>query len=345
MLITFLSWLVVLITCFAWGWGMRRLVYVWGHGYKVNDLSAILMMGLVAATLYAETFSLFARVGGVACVSFFGIAMLLLWCGRKSIAVWIRGFLRQQKQCYGIGFWTLLLALFGISIVLSSMVPDGFDTYNYHAPAIRWLEEFGIVKGLGNLHTRFAYNNSFLCLQALFSFAWMRCRSLHGVNGFLWFYSVCFCLSGLLKKGSGWSLSNAFRVMLLWLTLSSSFFIHYMSAPHTDWMPLLLTACIFIWWRELDERQEPSMVPYCLLSLLGIFSVSVKLSADIIALFALNPFWRFALEWSWEKAVFFALVCAIPLAPFVARNVVLSGYLLYPCRKWMCAAWIGRFPL
>ena len=31
------------------------------------------------------------------------------------------------------------------------------DTPLYHAQSIRWIEDYGAVKGLGNIHNRFAY--------------------------------------------------------------------------------------------------------------------------------------------------------------------------------------------
>ena len=41
------------------------------------------------------------------------------------------------------------------------------DTGLYHAQAIRWIEEYGVVCGLGNLHSRFAYNSAAFALCAL----------------------------------------------------------------------------------------------------------------------------------------------------------------------------------
>lgn len=39
----------------------------------------------------------------------------------------------------------------------------------YHAQAVRWYEEYGVVKGLGNLQWHFAYNSSYFAFAALFS--------------------------------------------------------------------------------------------------------------------------------------------------------------------------------
>lgn len=53
----------------------------------------------------------------------------------------------------------LLLALGFASLALTRPYPG--DTWLYHQQMVTWIERFPIVPGLGNLHHRFAYNNSY----------------------------------------------------------------------------------------------------------------------------------------------------------------------------------------
>lgn len=69
--------------------------------------------------------------------------------------------------------------------MIASQKPEAYDTALYHAQAIHLIEEYGCTKGLGNLHNRFAYNSSFLCLQALYSWASIVGQSLHGMNAYI----------------------------------------------------------------------------------------------------------------------------------------------------------------
>ena len=48
-----------------------------------------------------------------------------------------------------------------------------YDTGLYHAQAIRWIEEYGVVPGLANLHSRFGYNSASFALSAFFSETWL----------------------------------------------------------------------------------------------------------------------------------------------------------------------------
>ena len=63
------------------------------------------------------------------------------------------------------------------------------DTGLYHAQAIRWIEEYGVVPGLGNLHSRFAYNSAAFPLCAVYSMRWLGGslfpEGIHAVQGFL----------------------------------------------------------------------------------------------------------------------------------------------------------------
>lgn len=61
--------------------------------------------------------------------------------------------------------WRRVLPLFVAALpfvwwVLSKAMtaPSHFDSGQYHFGAIRWIEQFPLVPGLGNLHSRLAYN-------------------------------------------------------------------------------------------------------------------------------------------------------------------------------------------
>lgn len=73
-------------------------------------------------------------------------------------------------------------------LILAGQPASHYDTDLYHAQSIRWIEEYGIAPGLGNLHHRLAYNSAFFSLQALFSWRFILGRSLHCVNGFLFLF-------------------------------------------------------------------------------------------------------------------------------------------------------------
>jgi len=69
-----------------------------------------------------------------------------------------------------------LLSLIGLLVIVSwcllaMQAPSMFDSGLYHFGSIRWLNEYAIVPGLGNLHWRLALNQSYFGFLALLNIA------------------------------------------------------------------------------------------------------------------------------------------------------------------------------
>ena len=78
------------------------------------------------------------------------------------------------------------------------------------------------------------------------------------------------------------------------------------------------------------ERREASVVPYALLSLLLVFTVTVKLSAAVMLLLVLKPAVLLLKGKRWKEiALYIGLGILISL-PWLIRGVLISGWLFYP---------------
>ncbi len=65
-------------------------------------------------------------------------------------------------------FVTALVCAMIVASCLSALRgPNNFDSGLYHFGSIRWLNEYPIIPGLGNLHMRFAFNQSYFNFLAL----------------------------------------------------------------------------------------------------------------------------------------------------------------------------------
>ena len=149
-----------------------------------------------------------------------------------------------------------------------------YDSDLYHAQSIRWIEEYGIVKGLGNIHVRFAYNSSFFALSALYSMPYIFGQSMHSVNGM-----IALILSiEALRIVHAWKrkkllLSDFARAAaLFYLTLIYSDIM----APASDYAIMCTVFYIIIkWLSQLEDEQEADNVtPYALLCVAGVYTGS-----------------------------------------------------------------------
>lgn len=358
MLSVIFIWLYICITTFIVGYGVLRVITrhllcargkpgfcpadrdnadpdscVFVHG------DAYLVCGLVCVTVYAQFFSLFAGVGLWANLILCAVCVLTVLVDRKMFVGTVRRLFRIGKQggngggatgaglsgrlgCCAVAVLFLLFA-YGTSRGIIH-----YDTGLYHAQSIRWTEEYGVVKGLGNLHCRLAYNSSSFALSALYSMAFLGGQSYHCAAGWLAFLLAAVCLEignslrmGRLRAG-GFA-----RVMCVYYLVN---IFDEMISPASDYFMVLLAFYIVIRWLDLQEREEHEVWPYALLCVLGVFLLTVKLSAALILLLTVYPAYFLLREKRWREIGLYLGLGILTALPFFIRNVMISGWLVYP---------------
>lgn len=330
MILVLLNWIYILITAFLCGFAFSRLAERL-CSYQMKSFVEILFFGLIIATVYAQLFSLFGGVGIAAnllllctCVLFF-----VLW--QKQITTIIYEKWKNKPFLYKITAAVLTL----IWCYCTSRGYMHYDSDLYHAQSIRWIEEYGIVKGLGNIHVRFAYNSSFFALSALYSMKDVAGQSLHAVNGL---FALLLSLETLKlffrdgrKEAKGLALSDFARLgAFYYLTLIYRGIV----APASDYCVMCVVFYIVIRWLsylELDfENNEKSIAPYGLLCVAGVYGVTLKLTAGVILLLVAKPAYMLLKERRYRETAFYIITGVIVLAPWMIRTALISGYLLYP---------------
>ncbi len=97
---------------------------------------------------------------------------------------------------------------------------------------------------------------------------------------------------------------------------------------------MCLTAYIFIVWRELHENPVSGwgseQIQYAMLAILGLYAASVKLSAGVLFLFIIEPLIELLRQKKYRDLCCLFLICVIIIQPFIMRNLLISGYCLYP---------------
>ena len=328
MLAVILSWGIIGIPTLLIGYGIA-------HGLermskmKISSLGGLdvyIAMGLCFLTVYAGAFSIFYKVGILACfVLCFITAFFIILDIKCGLFLWLRKW-RNIKVGYimpVVVFWIVFATVY-----YTSSVPEHYDTALYHAQAIRWVEEYGVVKGLGNLHFRFAYNSAFIPLQALFSLKWLVNQSLHTVNGFaacvMLIYAIC--TNGLLRKQTG-KISDFIKFAVIIYIIENRTML---SSPSTDTVALLLVGYIFIKWMEFIENKEKNIEAWIYLSVLTVWGITLKLSVAPMILVAIYPLYLLIKDKKWRLMGISLLLGVAVLLPWMVRSVMISGYLVYP---------------
>lgn len=323
MLSVFFNWIYIAITAFLMGMRLREIV--WRHfQYRVKSISSILAAGLITITVYAQVFSLFYKVGAVANLVLVGMCIPVVAMQHQQITQLLCSVWRNNSRAR-----KLVLA---VSVILwcfcTSRGYMHYDSDLYHAQSIRWIEEYGIVKGLGNIHVRFAYNSSFFALSALYSMKFLCGRSMHTVNGFIALLLWIQVLTLFQKKKNRKTLVTDFARVgaFYYLTVIYSDIV----APASDYAVMCVVFFIVIKWLELIENDEKQAAPYALLCVAGGYAMTLKLTAGFILILVIKPLCILLREKKLRDiGVYLLLGCEV-IVPWLARTVLISGYLLYP---------------
>ena len=327
MIVTLLIWASIFLICYPYG---KWLLKIWGKELDNWHPVFVWLSGLALLTLLADTLSLFINIS------------LPVWAGITLGAVILWGLLwRSGWRPDGFSFFknlswrhapVLLLALllFVFVLDLTSRAAANPDTAIYHAQTIHWIEAYKAVPGLANLHSRLAYNSNWLVSNALFSYAWLGGQSFHVLPGLFVLLTLLYFTKGLWQAVRGdWKISVWAKIALIPL-----FFVvlpSEVSSPGTDLPAVLITWLILSEVLALAERPDGAYGPALfVLSGLAIFAVSLKLSVMPLLMIPAWLLYELLRRKQYRAGLILLLSGLLIMAPWLARNVVLSGYLIYP---------------
>lgn len=323
MLSCLLIWLYMLFTCYVTGFACLKVISG-KEAFQFRKETSYLYAGIGVVTVYAQLFSIFWKVGLMANILLLFICGVCVLVYRKDIWDNLRTFRLTVTPVKAAVIIVLLLAFaYGASTGIIH-----YDTGLYHAQSIRWIEEYGVVPGLGNLHSRLAYNSASFCLSALYSMSFLGGQSYHCCAGFLAFLLALVCTEAITgNRPKKPLLSDFARIISVYYLLM---IFDEMVSPASDYFMVLLVFYIVIRWLELIERKEGSYLPYALLCVLCVVVLTVKLSGALILLLVFKPAVMMIREKKIKKIGKFLGLGILTVAPFLARNVILSGWLIYP---------------
>ena len=319
MVVIVLSWVYMFLICTLIGIG--TLSPVRNRRFSVT---LYLVTGIIGITVYAQFFSIFAKIGLWAHVVLVATALV---CGyRNRSTVWQLWQTYRPVLCSWEGFFyccfVLLIAFF------TSRGEFHTDTNIYHAAAIRIYEEYGLVKGIGNLQLHYAYNSSYLAFASIFSMKWLLGSSLHTTTGFLETVMCLYAFHGLRAfRQHKAHVADMMRIGILLYTLVN---VTRSMSPATDYATMFFALFIITAWCENFFEKGSELTVYCLLTVAAVFAATLKFSSCLLVLLGLYPAWCLIREKRWKEIGICLFGGCVILCPFLVRNYLISGWLLYP---------------
>jgi hypothetical protein len=256
--------------------------------------------------------------------SFFFLLFLSLFCLyliNKQKSLKISSFYLKLKRYKSQTFQLLVILITIIIVLFSSMVtPRLFDSHLYHIGAIQWNEMYNVVPGLGNFHDRFGFNSSFFVMSAAFTFSSFLNQSVYLLSSlvflifYLWLIKIAFEKKGII----------AFLCVFYMYFFYEQYTLD-ISSPGSDLLPNILISFLLFKFLILNKNMKNQ---YLILIIIPIFCVTLKLSMVPFLLFSLMAlFYRHNKINAFKYLLLYGIIFILP---WIIRNIILTGYLLYP---------------
>jgi len=349
MLTTLLLWIYVTTLCWtAGGVFMRVMRRATNGSASVLPLSFQPFLGLAWITACTALISLFYPIRWEWNIAFtIVVAAGALWSRRELIGP-LKELMGQIRRSTAIA--ALFLLVCTILLIKSASVVHDYgtadavfhsDTGYYHAPSIRWIEEYGVVPGLGNLLPPLAIDYLWFQPCALFGFRDFLPQRLHALTGLITLWALAFSIGGVwrLFNSGGWNrirCSDLYRtILLIPLSEVGNYIVSDSGDEPAAIMVLITVGASLIFLEDWNEKNvarkwtcdSPDLFAVLLLI---CFAVGIKLSAvPLLGLGVLMVIPALRMKCFRILGLGFLIILVV-LGVKTARSIILSGYAVYP---------------
>jgi hypothetical protein len=261
----------------------------------------------------------------------------------------LRADIQRFLQQWGVSMFSLAVGLiflgFAAWVASRAMLPATvYDSGLYHFNAIRWINTFSVVPGLGNLHGRLAFNQSFFIYVAALNFYPFFGYGRSLANSFLLLLaavSVMPPIIGIIRRPALLLEKHPFLYvpsfsiipLILYLALTSG----GVSSPTPDLASILLQLVIFSilatglaeWITGKRDMDYEAMFLVIMASTLITIKLSNLAFSLVVIAFPMAYAWQKADQWR-RAMLRLLLPLMVVLSVWGIRGIVLSGAPLYP---------------
>lgn len=315
MVLILLSWLYIFVTSTSLGMSFSKLL-----GIPLRNITITTGLGLFAVTLLASLWAIFGPINlgfavfltTISLISgyYFRVDWFLLW---KTIT-----------ECF-CAFSLPLKSLFTLSSILilaqSSTSPFIVDNETYYIQTIKWINEYGLVPGLANLHLFFGQTSGWHIAQSAYSLSFLY-ENFNDLNGFLLLLLNFWAFERLHSYSVN---KNKIDLAFGLLPLSYLFLFQFVNAPSPDLAVYVLAFLAFSIYTSAENATEKLK----LLCVLLLFAVYIKITAVVLLLLPIIV-WVKHFKQINNQLIAIRLLGGLVLFLFVIKNSILTGYPLYP---------------
>ncbi len=214
-----------------------------------------------------------------------------------------------------------LLTLLFFIVLKSASSSSYIDNETYYIQSIKWLNEYGFVKGLANLHIFLGQMSGWHITQSALNLSFLT-NNFNDCNGFLLFITNVYAV---LKLNNVNSLKSNLIIALL--PLVNLFFFQFIIAPSPDLAVYIFS--LFLFYIFTKNYKKQTIDSFNLIVIFSLFIVYIKITAIPLLLLPLSLFvsnYKLIIS----KIRFSLVLSGLILFVLIAKNTILTGLPLFP---------------
>lgn len=257
-----------------------------------------------------------------------------LCAGLCGVPFWCRDYKKflEDKESKERLFWAVsFLFLCAVAVAFSTSIAlEPGDTGLYHAGAVRWLNEYGTVKGLANIHNRFGFNSLWLLFSAVIDNGPWNGRSAWIMPGIALLGTFFYFLHALLYKKNTWAfIYCAFTLPWLILALFTTTTSLEYDRPALFLNSILVLEAFNLLAAKGENIQRQTTLVLCLAA--AAFLIKPLAAVSLVCAFVLSTYMLYRHSSRFMTSLFAsAWPAAVGGIIWVVRNMLLTGYPLFP---------------
>ena len=331
MLLIILSWIYILITTIHLGYGLDKCLSLNNKNFVITSV-----LGLFSATILGSIWAIFGRINIEFHVFLLALNAFIFFLYKSNILEIYKTFIFDFKELT----YSLKLYLVGILVLIIAQCaakPYVIDNESYYIQTIKWINEYGFVKGLANLHIFFGQTSGWHIAQSVFNFSFLY-PNFNDLSGFCLMLGTIFTIFKLNSY-----FENGIKIYLVigLLPIANVLLFQFISAPSPDLPIYIFSFLLFFYF--VTYCNKPSQQKFNLLVILALFIVFIKPTAIAMLLIPLLYFiTNFKLLKS--KLTISFILSVLVLALFLIKNTIITGYPLYPTQLFSSANFDFKVP-
>lgn len=321
MILILLSWIYILFTTINFGFYFDKILDLKNKNFLINSI-----LGLFTITIIASIWAIFGRINIEFHVFILFCNLVLISLFKNSITSIYKSFWEQLNE-FSTGLKIYLIIITLLIIAQCSTLPTLIDNESYYIQTIKWINEYGFVKGIVNLHFFLGQTSGWHIAQSVFNFSFLYPK-FNDLSGFCLLLGMFFSIQ---KLNEFYKNSNITYLLVGFFPIANIYFFPFISSPSPDIPVYVFTFLILFYF--IENYKNCSIEVFNLIVILILYTLYIKSTTLVFILIPIILLIKNfkILSNSLLKSI---MLSVLILGIFIVKNQIISGSPFFPFKTF-----------